>query len=410
MIDNLARDDLRGELAMADEAFALSPISARATQPSEADYEAIKDAFLETSRGRWFLTEYARRNRNADTRMVLDAVARIEGALAQPKPTSSGDLDETLDDILARVEAGRTRAATELDRLSVEQTLAPSYKDVQTIRQIVWTLRESGTDLRMCDLFDAQAKAIETSLDILTAASPRQAVLAVFDGLIGELNELADDAAQARDAAKPDAVVMPDAVATQAATAADQVSNMESEPATADPDSGADAASGAFAAPSASHPAATAPEARAFAAAGEAPAAALQTAVDDAPASAPEAQDQTPLDEIARDEMTRDEIAQDEAVLDLIADEMAAPDPDEFDAPPEPASSWPAAPEALATQTARETRIAAAMSRIDESFAQASLGAAALASGAVRRQPPPSRSRFAAIHRMTQVERVALFS
>ena len=220
MIDNLARDDLRGELAMADEAFALSPISARATQPSEADYEAIKDAFLETSRGRWFLTEYARRNRNADTRMVLDAVARIEGALAQPKPTSSGDLDETLDDILARVEAGRTRAATELDRLSVEQTLAPSYKDVQTIRQIVWTLRESGTDLRMCDLFDAQAKAIETSLDILTAASPRQAVLAVFDGLIGELNELADDAAQARDAAKPNAVVMPDAVATQAATAA----------------------------------------------------------------------------------------------------------------------------------------------------------------------------------------------
>ena len=410
MIDNLARDDLRGELAMADEAFALSPISARATQPSEADYEAIKDAFLETSRGRWFLTEYARRNRNADTRMVLDAVARIEGALAQPKPTSSGDLDETLDDILARVEAGRTRAATELDRLSVEQTLAPSYKDVQTIRQIVWTLRESGTDLRMCDLFDAQAKAIETSLDILTAASPRQAVIAVFDGLIGELNELADDAAQARDAAKPDAVVMPDAVATQAATAADQVSNMESEPATADPDSGADAASDDFAAPPASHPAATAPEARAFAAAGEAPAAALQTAVDDAPASAPEAQDQTPLDEIARDEMTRDEIAHDEAVLDLIADEMAAPDPDEFDAPPEPASSWPAAPEALATQTARETRIAAAMSRIDESFAQASLGAAALASGAVRRQPPPSRSRFAAIHRMTQVERVALFS
>jgi hypothetical protein len=54
---------------MADEAFALSPISARAALPSEEDYAAISEAFMETSRGRWFLTEYAKRNRNADTRM-----------------------------------------------------------------------------------------------------------------------------------------------------------------------------------------------------------------------------------------------------------------------------------------------------------------------------------------------------
>ena len=70
---------------MADEAFALSPISARAAQPREEDYEAISEAFMETSRGRWFLGEYAKRNRNADTRMVLDAVARIEENLAAQK-------------------------------------------------------------------------------------------------------------------------------------------------------------------------------------------------------------------------------------------------------------------------------------------------------------------------------------
>src|SRR6202795_5395438 len=67
---------------MADEAFALSPISARAALPSEEDYDAIREAFMETSRGRWFLGEYAKRNRNADTSMVLDAVARIEETLA----------------------------------------------------------------------------------------------------------------------------------------------------------------------------------------------------------------------------------------------------------------------------------------------------------------------------------------
>ena len=76
---------------MADEAFALSPISARAALPSEADYDAIREAFMETSRGRWFLTEYAKRNRNADTTMVLDAVARIEQTLAAQKQATGDD-------------------------------------------------------------------------------------------------------------------------------------------------------------------------------------------------------------------------------------------------------------------------------------------------------------------------------
>ena len=44
---------------------------------------------METSRGRWFLGEYAKRNRNADTSMVLDAVARIEETLAAQKQQTS---------------------------------------------------------------------------------------------------------------------------------------------------------------------------------------------------------------------------------------------------------------------------------------------------------------------------------
>src|SRR5262245_57098434 len=45
---------------------------------SEADYEAIEAAVMETARGRWFLAEYARRNRNADTTMLLKELDRIE--------------------------------------------------------------------------------------------------------------------------------------------------------------------------------------------------------------------------------------------------------------------------------------------------------------------------------------------
>ena len=180
----VAHADLRDEFAMANEAFALSPIAARAVRPSEADYDAINDAFTETSRGRWFLTEYARRNRNADTRMVLDAVARIETSLAAQKQAPTEDMSAAVADIKALVEQGKAAVASELAKLDVSGHLAPAYKDAQTIRKIVWTLRESGTDLRICDLLDAQAKAIESSLDLLTSAGPREAVRAVFDGLL----------------------------------------------------------------------------------------------------------------------------------------------------------------------------------------------------------------------------------
>ena len=87
---------------MASQAFALSPISARASLPSEEDYDAIREAFMETARGRWFLDEYARRNRNADTSMVLDAVARIEETLAAGKTTVRG---VAFNDGSARIEA-----------------------------------------------------------------------------------------------------------------------------------------------------------------------------------------------------------------------------------------------------------------------------------------------------------------
>ena len=62
----VTRGDLREEIDMADEAFALSPISARAALPGEEDYAAISEAFMETSRGRWFLAEYAKRNVTAN--------------------------------------------------------------------------------------------------------------------------------------------------------------------------------------------------------------------------------------------------------------------------------------------------------------------------------------------------------
>ena len=50
---------------------------------SESDYEAIEDAVMETARGRWFLKEYARRMRAAETASLHAALQRIERAVAK---------------------------------------------------------------------------------------------------------------------------------------------------------------------------------------------------------------------------------------------------------------------------------------------------------------------------------------
>jgi len=194
------RSNLRDGFAMVDEVFALSPISARAAQPNEADYEAIRDAFMETSRGRWFLGEYAKRNRNADTSMVLDAVARIEHALAAQRQqqqeleqADSKALPEALAAIRAAVEDAALGAASAVDRLSLEQNLAPIRKGTRIIKEISWRWREIGGDSRICDLIDSQVTSIEAACDQLASADPKAALLAAFEIIKARLDQLDAD-------------------------------------------------------------------------------------------------------------------------------------------------------------------------------------------------------------------------
>src|ERR1700761_8095356 len=169
------------ELAMADEAFALSPISARAAQPSEADYDAIQEAFMETSRGRWFLGEYAKRNRNTDTRMVLDAVARIEETLAaSKKPERDPLLDQALTSFRTALTQAREAVQAALADLGREQDLAPVRKGVRVIREISWRWREIGGDVRICDLFDSQIGAIEAATERLVPTDLATTLMGAF--------------------------------------------------------------------------------------------------------------------------------------------------------------------------------------------------------------------------------------
>ena len=56
---------------------------------SGLDYEEIEEAVMETARGRWFLTEFARRQRASDTKILLDAIRRLEDQLLAIPATSS---------------------------------------------------------------------------------------------------------------------------------------------------------------------------------------------------------------------------------------------------------------------------------------------------------------------------------
>jgi hypothetical protein len=181
---------LRDEFAMADEAFALSPISARAELPSAADYDAIREAFMETARGRWFLGEYGKRNRNADTSMVLDAVARIEATMAAQRQPPANELPDALVLIRGMLSDAKASAANTMSGPDAEQALAAVNRSTRIIREIAWTLREYGTDVRICDMLDAQVDAVDGNHQQTIAPEKRDALLAIFDFLIRRIGEL----------------------------------------------------------------------------------------------------------------------------------------------------------------------------------------------------------------------------
>jgi hypothetical protein len=73
--------------------------------PDEGDYQAFCEALSASARGRAFLAEYARRNRNADTEQLLAAIGRLQSLVATPatpqtSETTKQELRALHDDIV----------------------------------------------------------------------------------------------------------------------------------------------------------------------------------------------------------------------------------------------------------------------------------------------------------------------
>jgi hypothetical protein len=83
---------------------------------TETDYEAIEAAVQESPRGRWFLGEFTRRNRAADTLMLLEAIHKLERGVAENAPHVSDELAAELQGLSEAIDkalAGDAGDATE---------------------------------------------------------------------------------------------------------------------------------------------------------------------------------------------------------------------------------------------------------------------------------------------------------
>lgn len=315
------RGELRDELFMSDDAFALTPVAAQPPQPSEAVYQALNAALSATARGRWFLSEFAKRNRNSESSKMLDAFARIEQAVADRPAVTAASADLAI----ARgwVQAARDEAVGLLNGPDRETVQIAAQRGTRIVREIASSMRAAGNDARICNILDTQLDAIEAAQR--DTAQPAAGVAAAFDRLLARLDELIPALSPA--AAEPEPVKTPLPVDPEARLAA--VTDLAVACASGDP------------------------------------------------AVAP----------------TGAETEEDDDILARIALEMAAPDEEA-----EPVAT----PEASASDATSDQPITESGSL--------SLGESLLARGLVQAPSRPANDPFAALKRLTQSEKVALFT
>ncbi|MEQ9520588.1 MAG: protein phosphatase CheZ [Parvibaculum sp.] len=156
------------------------------TNDDVAEFSSILIAVQETPKGRWFLEEFERRNRVADTDMLLQAIAtlRTEAAETLKAATVPSDtmtmtaLRRELEEMSATIrdtrvaiasikpeENGNNRimmASEELDAIvsSTERATSEILAGAERIQEISDKLREQGGDEDLCDEIESHATSI----------------------------------------------------------------------------------------------------------------------------------------------------------------------------------------------------------------------------------------------------------
>lgn len=138
--------------------------------PEDQDFAELEDAVMATPRGRWFLKEFAARNKSADTDSVLEQLAIFQSRIIASQEDvrfevlqselreMAKSITETRSDIASLqpddASTDRIEAATgELDAIvdATESATSSILAAAEELQMISEKLREAGVDGQFCD-------------------------------------------------------------------------------------------------------------------------------------------------------------------------------------------------------------------------------------------------------------------
>ncbi len=165
------------------------PLSTPHITSLTADYDAIERAIRETSRGRWFLHCYLERNRSAETKMLLNAIGKLEAAMRDNgqllENTPAFDTLMTLHDAvdqargdmaqLPRMDQGA--AELPLRRFNFESVPAAITEETRSIRDAAASIQSAAYALQAAGVFQGVANQISERAGVIEEACTNQETL-----------------------------------------------------------------------------------------------------------------------------------------------------------------------------------------------------------------------------------------
>jgi hypothetical protein len=167
-------------------------------------YDALESAVMESARGRWFLAEYARRNRAADTMMLLDALKKLENVASSTGAKADHGLPD-IEQLAETIKAARSEIASTHNDLLPDGGYLPAdgavYDRIATdarassreIARRSLSLRVIAGGLKAATADEEHVTAVETNARSLETLSWSQEVLseriAKAMGLLSHIDE-----------------------------------------------------------------------------------------------------------------------------------------------------------------------------------------------------------------------------
>jgi len=176
----------------------------QAALADEESFEAIEQAVMETARGRWFLAEFAVRNRQAETVSLLKSLSRLERVIARSGPLDgsiemrtkliglSGDID-TLIATLAGDVSKPTDGPQKLNEcvLASEKTCIEMAVVADAARDVAARLVESnGENDALAELDYQLSELVRLSSEQMTSMRRFEALAEIQRHVKGRLTDI----------------------------------------------------------------------------------------------------------------------------------------------------------------------------------------------------------------------------